>query len=67
MDNESVRFVCINCSKSDADVPILRLKYQGEDVSLCSSCLPILLHSPAKLAGRLKGAEQIPHASHDRG
>ncbi len=64
MENESVPFVCISCSKSEADVPILRLRFQGQDVALCSSCLPILLHRPEKLAGRLKGAEGIPPASH---
>jgi len=56
--------VCVNCEKTEAEVPILRLRFRGQDVLLCSSCLPILLHRPEKLAGRLKGAEKIPVASH---
>jgi len=64
MENGSVLSVCVNCAKTEAEVPILRLRFQGQDVALCSSCLPILLHRPEKLAGRLKGAEGIPPASH---
>ncbi len=67
MDDGSAPLVCIHCGSSEVLVPILRLRYQGEEVALCSSCLPILLHRPEKLAGRLKGAESIPHASHDHG
>jgi len=64
MENHPQMYVCINCARTDAQAPILRLRFQGADVSLCSSCLPVLLHRPDKLVGRLKGAESIQPASH---
>jgi hypothetical protein len=64
MEDVSRHAVCINCAKSEAVVPILTLRFQGEGVNLCSSCLPILLHRPEKLAGRLKGVEVSQPVSH---
>ncbi len=60
----SITYTCVNCDKSEAEVPILRMRFQGEEIMLCSSCLPILLHRPDKLVGRLKGAEVIKPVTH---
>lgn len=55
---------CVNCERSEAEAPILRLRFAGEDSAICSSCLPILIHKPDRLIGRLKGAERIAPSSH---
>jgi hypothetical protein len=55
---------CVNCGRNDGEIPILRLSYQGEDLWICSSCFPILIHKPEQLAGRLESAENIPPSSH---
>lgn len=64
MANPSSTYTCVNCGKSEAEVPILKMRFQGEEVMLCSSCFPILLHRPDQLVGRLKGAEIIKPVSH---
>ncbi len=56
---------CLNCQKSEREIPLVTLQYQGKQVYLCSQCFPTLIHSPAKLAGKIEGAEKIPSADHD--
>jgi hypothetical protein len=56
---------CLNCSRSENEIPLIPLQYKGEKRYLCSSCMPILLHSPAKLIGKLPEAEKILPAHHD--
>jgi hypothetical protein len=56
---------CLNCQKSEQDIPLVTLQYQGRQVYLCSQCFPTLIHSPAKLAGKIKDADKIEPASHD--
>jgi len=41
------------------------LQYQGLQVYICSQCFPTLIHSPARLVGKLKDADKIQPADHD--
>jgi hypothetical protein len=54
---------CLNCNRSEQEIPLVTLQYQGTQLHICSNCFPTLIHSPAKLAGKLKDAEQIQPAS----
>jgi hypothetical protein len=36
-------------------MPLIRLSYQGKDLWICPQHLPLLIHEPAKLAGKLPG------------
>jgi hypothetical protein len=56
--------VCVHCERSEDEIPILRFRFMGKEKSICSSCLPILLHRPDRLVGRLEGAEDISPAPH---
>ena len=56
---------CLNCEKSEQEVPLITLQYRGEQVFLCSQCFPTLLHTPAKLAGKLADAEKLQPVRHD--
>lgn len=56
--------LCVHCDRSEDEIPILRFHFLGEEKSICSSCLPILLHRPDRLVGRLIGAENISPATH---
>jgi hypothetical protein len=64
MENTDVAYTCVSCGRSEAEVPVLRWQFQGEQFTLCSSCLPILLHRPETLVGRLRGAEAIRPVQH---
>lgn len=55
---------CLNCNVSENEIPLVNLKFAGKKEFICSRCLPILIHSPQKLAGKLDGADRIPSANH---
>lgn len=53
---------CIYCDRGSDEVPILSLEYLGRALAICTQHLPVLIHDPARLAGKLKGAEQLERA-----
>jgi hypothetical protein len=50
---------CTYCDRDSDQVPLLTLRFQGTEAWICSQHLPILIHNPAKLAGKLPGAENL--------
>ena len=56
---------CLNCGQTEEQIPLVTLQYQGQPAYICSQCFPTLIHSPAKLAGKIKDAEKIQPADND--
>ena len=54
---------CLNCKQSEHKTPLLHLHYNGDERWICSQCLPILIHTPQKLVGKIENAEQIKPAT----
>ena len=50
---------CIHCSRSDEHVPLLTMIYKGGEYQICSEHLPVLIHSPHKLTGKLPDADKL--------
>lgn len=50
---------CLNCNRTEQQIPLLTLVFQGEKKYICPQCLPVLIHKPASLAGKLPGAENF--------
>ena len=46
---------CLNCGSSEMDRPLLTLRFQEKDVYICPQCMPILIHEPQQLVGKLPG------------
>jgi len=59
MSDSSTGLYCLNCLRPETDIPLVSLRYSGREAWICSQCLPILIHNPQKLVGRLSGAENI--------
>jgi hypothetical protein len=56
---------CIYCDLSSAVTPLILLTYQGGDLYICPQHLPILIHEPAKLAGKIPGVDNLkPNEGH---
>ena len=51
---------CLNCDTPETQIPLLNLRYDGKEGWICSQCIPVLIHKPHELAGKLKGAEEFP-------
>ena len=55
---------CLSCNISESEIPLVNLRYDGKPAYICSRCLPLLIHHPEQLIGKLKGAENISPAEH---
>jgi hypothetical protein len=56
---------CLNCNRSEHEIPLVTLSYSGKPTYICSHCLPMLIHHPEMLTGKIEGAENIPPAEHN--
>jgi hypothetical protein len=55
---------CLYCERGSDSVPLVVLEFRGADLRICPQHLPILIHDPAQLIGRLEGAESLSPADH---
>ncbi len=60
----SAPLLCLACDRTDAEVPLIRLRFRGGEYHICPQHLPLLIHDPAQLIGRLPGAESLEPAEH---
>jgi hypothetical protein len=57
---------CLACGRGPDETPVLALEYRGATIWICPQHLPVLIHDPAQLTGKLAGAEQLrPSEHHD--
>jgi len=56
---------CIVCDQTSQQVPLVVLVYRGETYWICPQHLPVLIHEPAKLAGKMPGAENLKGSGHE--
>ena len=50
---------CVLCGKSDKELPLIKLSYNSTDYFLCPEHMPMLIHEPTALVGKLPGAENM--------
>ncbi|HSW53608.1 MAG TPA: hypothetical protein VLH59_00845 [Ignavibacteriaceae bacterium] len=65
MSKETFVKNCLSCNRSENEIPLVTLTYSSKPAYICSHCLPLLIHHPEQLIGKLKGAENIPPAEHN--
>lgn len=56
---------CLNCERSEAEVPLVSLRFSEQPHWICTQCLPTLIHKPYLLASKLAGAEDFPVTAED--
>jgi hypothetical protein len=56
--------VCVACGRLSDEVPLIVFEFRGRRARICAQHLPVLIHDPAQLAGRLEGAETLSPAEH---
>jgi hypothetical protein len=53
---------CLYCGVDSDHAPLVTLQYQGRTLYICTQHLPLMIHNPQELVGKLPGAENIkPH------
>jgi hypothetical protein len=50
---------CLSCNRTEAEVPLVTLVYREESLFICPQCLPVLIHKPQNLVGKLEGADRM--------
>lgn len=55
---------CISCDRSVSQTPLIHLDYRESGFWICPQHLPVLIHDPAQLIGKLPGAEHLKPADH---
>jgi hypothetical protein len=56
---------CLHCDRDNNQVPLLKLKYKDTQFWICTEHLPVLLHRPEELTGKLPDAENLRGVDHD--
>jgi hypothetical protein len=56
--------LCVACGRDPGQAPLLRLEYRDGSFWICPQHLPMLIHDPGSLAGKLPGAEKLSPADH---
>jgi hypothetical protein len=55
---------CLACDRTAKQIPLITLDYRGGTFRICPQHLPILIHDPQSLTGKLPGAEGMEPADH---
>jgi len=55
---------CVACGRTQKEIPLIALSYQDKDFWICPQHLPVLIHNPQLLIGKLPGAEGMSAAEH---
>ena len=50
---------CIVCETDSQKVPLVRLDYRDQEMWICPQHIPVLIHHPEQLVGKLPGAEEF--------
>jgi len=50
---------CMFCNRDENEVPLLQVDFKGENYYICPQHIPVLIHDPGKLKGKLPGAEDL--------
>lgn len=56
---------CVFCGRGSDEVPLISADFRGAGFRICPQHLPVLIHDPSQLVGRLPGAEGLKPADHD--
>ncbi|MEK6650651.1 MAG: hypothetical protein AABY75_06725 [Bacteroidota bacterium] len=56
---------CLACGRTQAEIPLITLSYQDKTFQICPQHLPVLIHNPQTLVGKLPGAEGMAAAEHE--
>ena len=55
---------CLACDRTAKEVPLITLDYGNKKFWICPQHLPLLIHDPKSLTGKLPGAEGMDGAEH---
>ncbi len=54
---------CLACECSDQEAPLVAVQFRGSEYWICAQHIPLLIHDPGRLVGKLPGAEELKPAA----
>jgi hypothetical protein len=48
---------CIVCEVGNHEVPLVKIDYRDQEIYICPQHVPVLIHHPEQLVGKLPGAD----------
>jgi len=48
---------CINCDRSEHQVPLVNITFAEQKTWICTQCLPTLIHEPQRLVNKFKNID----------
>jgi hypothetical protein len=57
--------ICLNCERNEEQIPLISLRFNGEQLYICPQCLPVLIHKPEKMSKKLPGIDSSTSVEHD--
>ncbi len=58
-DDNTTKVHCLQCQRSDYEVPLVPMRFRGRTVWICAQCLPILIHNPARLTTKFPVGKEL--------
>ncbi len=55
---------CVACNRNEEEIPLIAFRYKAQNFWICPQHLPVLIHDPRALTGKLPGAEGMNPADH---
>lgn len=55
---------CVYCQRDQDQVPLMIMKVGGGEAWICPEHLPVLIHKPHLLKGKLAGTENLTPEDH---
>ena len=53
MGNQNIHS-CLVCGKTEKELPLIDIRYNGKTANLCSQCIPVMIHKPEMMAQKLE-------------
>ncbi len=57
MDSNSSTQKCINCERTEHQVPLVNIRFAENPTWICTQCLPTLIHEPQRLVNKFKNID----------
>ncbi len=55
---------CLVCERTKNEVPLITISFKEESFYICPQHLPVLIHNPEQLTGKLPGVENLTGHEH---
>lgn len=58
-EDSKAKVQCVQCQRSEYEVPLIVLHFRGRQMWICAQCLPILIHNPNRLATKFPHGNEV--------